>query len=350
MHVYESKAGTLYSRTGRISPSPPPPPPPPSPSSPDLLTNSFEPQIRQTILTIISAVHTTNLAISTYRNLCISNMHKITAIKTLSRTADAVAIASLRKKYAQLIIAEMKMCREVEGMKQGVVMLRLDLAELHELNGSAEERRNDDVEGEGWMPNIGLLRAREGVADESQGGGSADAWVYDLEEGEEDYERGSEDECYDGDSDETCDEEEEGDDDAAPIEDPITGLDGRYLNWIQEWQTSENRQMLITLLGTDSPTPPPDEMLSSNSPPFDEHRASYNRLEQAFGRDFEHNTSITEHEDLSIAVKWQYEQPEQKKSINIDNIYHWIGKYFQTVRQTRKRIDKLIISHKKGRL
>ncbi|THW83691.1 hypothetical protein D6D15_09397 [Aureobasidium pullulans] len=327
MHVYETKDGSLYSRTGVISP-PPPPPPSPSPSSPDLLTNSFEPQIRQTILTIISAVHTTNLAISTYRNLCTSNVHKITAIKHLSLTADAVAIASLRKKYAQLITAEMEMCREVEGMKQGVVMLRLDLAELHELNGSAEDRRNDDVEGEGWMPNIGLLRAREGVADESQGGGSADAWGYDLEEGEEDYERGSEDECYDGDSDETYDEVEEEDEDAAPFEDPITGLDGRYLNWIQEWQTSENRQMLITLLGADSPTPPPEEMLSSNSPSFDEHRASYNRWEQAFGRDFEHNTSITEHENLSIAVKWQCEQPEQKKSINIDNIYHWIGKYF----------------------
>ncbi|THW10580.1 hypothetical protein D6D24_07828 [Aureobasidium pullulans] len=325
MRVYESKAGSLYSRTGRISP---PPPPPPSPSSPDLLKNSFEPQIRQTIHTIISTVHTTNLAISTYRNLCTSNVHKITAIKHLSLTADAVAISSLRKKYAQLITAEMKMCREVEGMKQGVVMLRLDLAELHELNGSEEDRRNDDVEGEGWMPNIGLSRRREEGADGSQGDGSADAWVYDLEGDEEDYERGSEDERYDGDADESYDEDEEEDDDAAPIEDPITELDGRYLNWIQDWQTLENRQLLITLLGPDSPTPPPDEMLSSNSPPFDEHRASYNRWEQAFDRDFEHNTSITEHEDLSIAVKWQCEQPEQKKSINIDNIYHWIGKYF----------------------
>ncbi|THZ11650.1 hypothetical protein D6C90_10486 [Aureobasidium pullulans] len=326
MHVYESKAGTLYSRTGRISPSPPPPPPPPSPSSPDLLTNSFEPQIRQTIHTIISAVHTTNFAISTYRNLCTSNAHKITAIKHLSLTADAVAIASLRKKYAQLIIAEMKMCREVEGMKQGVVMLRLDLEELHELNGSAEERRNDDVEGEGWMPNIGLLRRREGVAAGSQGDGSADAWVYDLEGDGENYERGSEDELYDGDADETYDEDEE--DDAAPFEDPITELDGRYQNWIQDWQTSENRKMLITLLGTDSSTPPPEEMLSSHSPPFDEYRASYNRWEQAFGRDSEHNTSITEHESLSIKMKWQCEQPEQKKSINIDNIYAWIGKCF----------------------
>jgi len=220
------------------------------------------------------------------------------------------------------------MCREVEGMKQGVVMLRLDLAELHELNGSVEERRNDDVEGEGWMPNIGLLRRREGVAAGGQGDGSADAWVHDLEGDEEDYERGSEDERYNGDADESYDEDEEEDDAAAPIEDPITELDGGYLNWIQDWKTSENREMLITLLGTDSPTPPPEEMLSSNSPPFDEHRASYNRWEQAFGRDFEHNTSITEHEDLSIAVKWQYEQPEQKKSINIDNIYHWIGKCF----------------------
>ncbi|THY82396.1 hypothetical protein D6C92_10037 [Aureobasidium pullulans] len=323
MRVYESKDGALYSRSGVL-----PPPPPPSPSSPDLLTNSFEPQIRETILTIISAVHTTNLAISTYRNLCTSNVHKITAIKHLSLTADAVAIASLRKKYAQLITAEMKMCREVEGMKQGVVMLRLDLAELHELNGSAEDRRNDDVEGEGWMPNIGLLRAREKGVDGSQGDGSADAWVYDLEGDEEDYERGSEDERYNGDADESYDEDEEEDDDAAPIEDPITELDGGYLNWIQDWQTSEDRRMLITLLGTDSPTPPPEEMLSSNSPPFDEYRASYNRLEQAFGRDFEHNTSITEHENLSIAVKWQCEQPEQKKSINIDNIYHWIGKCF----------------------
>ncbi|THY42936.1 hypothetical protein D6C97_09405, partial [Aureobasidium pullulans] len=143
-------------------------------SSPDLLTNSFEPQIRETILTIISAVHTTNLAISTYRNLCSSNVHKITAIKHLSLTADAVAIASLRKKYAQLITAEMKMCREVEGMKQGVVMLRLDLEELHELNGSVEERRNDDVEGEGWMPNVGLSRRREEGAVGSQGSGFAD--------------------------------------------------------------------------------------------------------------------------------------------------------------------------------
>ncbi|OBW67558.1 MAG: Uncharacterized protein AUREO_023770 [Aureobasidium pullulans] len=240
MHVYESKDGTLYSRTGRISPPPPPPPPPPpSPSSPDLLTNSFEPQIRQTILTIISAVHTTNLAISTYRNLCTSNAHKITAIKHLSLTADAVAIASLRKKYAQLIVAEMKMCREVEGMKQGVVMLRLDLAELHELNGSGEERRNDDVEGEGWMPNIGLLRRREGVADESQGSGSADAWVCDLEEGGEGYGSDTEDECYDADSDETYDEDE--DDDAAPSENPITELDRGYQNWIQDWKTSGNR-------------------------------------------------------------------------------------------------------------
>ena len=41
------------------------------------------------------------------------------------------------------------MCREVEGMKQGVVMLRLDLAELHELNGSEEDRKNDDVEVQG---------------------------------------------------------------------------------------------------------------------------------------------------------------------------------------------------------
>ncbi|THX48403.1 hypothetical protein D6D06_09132 [Aureobasidium pullulans] len=326
MHVYESKDGSLYSRTGVISP---PPPPPPSPSSPDLLTNSFEPQIRQTILTIISAVHTTNQAISTYRNLCTSNAHKVTAIKHLSLTADAVAIASLRKKYAQLIVAEMKMCREVEGMKQGVVMLRLDLVELHELNGSGEERRNDDVEGEGWMPNIGLLRRRreEGV-DESQGDGSSDAWVYDLDDDEEGYGSDSEDELYDADPDKTCDEDEEEDDDATPFEDPITELDGRYLNWIQDWETSENRKMLITLLGPDSPTPLPEEMLSSHSPPFDGHRASYNRLEQAFDRDFEHNTSITEHEDLSIAVKWQYEQPEQKKSINIDNIYAWIGKCF----------------------
>ncbi|THY36326.1 hypothetical protein D6C98_10851, partial [Aureobasidium pullulans] len=305
-----------------------PPQPPSSPSSPDLLTNSFEPQIRQTILTIISAVHTTNLAISTYRNLCTSNAHKITAIKHLSLTADAVAIASLRKKYAQLITAEMEMCREVEGTKQGVVMLRLDLAELHELNGSVEERRNDDVEGEGWMPNIGLLRRREGVADESQGDGSADAWVCDLEEGGEGYGSDSEDERYDGDSDETYDEDEEEDDDAAPTEDPITELDGRYLNWIQDWKTSEDRKMLITLLGTDSPTPPPEEMLSSHSPPFDEHRASYNRWEQAFGRDFEHNTSIGEDEELDVEMQWQCEQPEQKKSINIDNIYHWIGKYF----------------------
>ncbi|THX40278.1 hypothetical protein D6D08_10658 [Aureobasidium pullulans] len=326
MRVYESKDGALYSRTGRISPSPPPPPPPPSPSSPDLLTNSFEPQIRQTILTIISAVHTTNLAISTYCNLCTSNAHKITAIKHLSLTADAVAIASLRKKYAQLIVAEMEMCREVEGMKQGVVMLRLDLAELHELNGSEEERRNDDVEGEGWMPNIGLSRRREDVADESQGSGFADAWVCDLEEGGKGYGSDSEDERYDGDSDETYDEDEE--DDAAPFEDPITELKSRYQNWIQDWQTSENRKMLITLLGPDSPTPPPEEMLSSHSPPFDGHRASYNRREQAFDRDLEDNTSITEHENLSIAVKWQYEQPEQKKSINIDNIYHWIGKLF----------------------
>ncbi|THZ19940.1 hypothetical protein D6C89_07468 [Aureobasidium pullulans] len=326
MRVYESKDGALYSRTGVISP--PPPPPPPSPSSPDLLTNSFEPQIRQTILTIISAVHTTNLAISTYRNLCTSNAHKITAIKHLSLTADAVAIASLRKKYAQLITAEMKMCREVEAMKQGVVMLRLDLAELHELNGSAEDRRNDDVEGEGWMPNIGLLRAREGVAAGSQGDGSADAWVYDLEGDEEDYERGSEDERYNGDADESYDEDEEEDDDAAPIEDPITELDGGYLNWIQDWKTSESRKMLITLLGPDSPTPPPEEMLSSNSPPFDEHRASYNRWEQAFDRDLEDTPSITEHENLSIKMKWQCEQPEQKKSTNIDNIYHWVGKLF----------------------
>ncbi|THZ89794.1 hypothetical protein D6C82_10587, partial [Aureobasidium pullulans] len=200
-----------------------------------------------TIHTIISAVHTTNLAISTYRNLCTSNAHKITAIKHLSLTADAVAIASLRKKYAQLITAEMKMCREVEGMKQGVVMLRLDLAELHELNGSVEERRNDDVEGEGWMPNIGLLRRREG--------------------------------------------------------------------------------MLITPLGTDSPTPPANSF-SQQLSSYDEHRASYNRLEQAFGRDFEHNTSIGEDEELDIEMQWQYEQPEQKKSMNIDNIYAWIGKYF----------------------
>lgn len=219
------------------------------------------------------------------------------------------------------------MCREVEGMKQGVVMLRLDLAELHELNGSEEDRKNDDVEGQGWMPNIGLLRAREGVADESQGSGSADAWVCDLEEGGEGYGSDSEDELYDGDSDETYDEDEE-DDDAAPFEDPITELDGRYLNWIQEWKTSENRQMLITLLGADSPTPLLEEMLSSHSPPFDEHRASYDRWEQAFDRGFEHNTSITEHENLSIAMKWQYEQPEQKKIINIDNIYHWIVKCF----------------------
>jgi len=213
-------------------------------------------------------------------------------------------------------------------MKQGVVMLRLDLAELHELNGSAEDRRNDDVEGEGWMPNIGLLRAREGVADESQGSRFADAWVCDLEEGGEGYGSDSEDECYDGDSDETYDEDEEEDDDAAPIEDPITELDRGYLNWIQDWKTSEDRKMLITLLGSDSPTPPPEEMLTSNSPPFDEHRASYNRLEQAFDRDFEDTPSITEHENLSIAMKWQYEQPEQKKSINIDKIYHWIGKCF----------------------
>ncbi|KAG2168912.1 hypothetical protein VTO58DRAFT_109246 [Aureobasidium pullulans] len=322
MHVYESKDGSLYSRTGRISP-------PPSPSSPDLLTNSFEPQIRQTILTIISAVHTTNLAISTYRNLCTSNVHKITAIKHLSLTADAVAIASLRQKDAQLITAEMKMCREVEGMKQGVVMLRLDLAELHELNGSEEDSRNDDVEGQGWIPNIGLLRRmREEGVDESQGDGSSDAWVYDLDDDEEGYGSDSEDELYDADPDKTCDEDEEEDDDAAPFEDPITELDGRYLNWIQDWKTSENRKMLITLLGPDSPTPPPEEMLSSNSPPFDEHRASYNRWEQAFDRDLEDNTSITEHENLSIKMKWQCEQPEQKKSINIDNIYHWIGKYF----------------------
>ncbi|THZ87758.1 hypothetical protein D6C84_01540 [Aureobasidium pullulans] len=252
MHVYETKDGSLYSRTGVISP-PPPPPPPPSPSSPDLLTNSFEPQICQTILTIISAVHTTNLAISTYRNLCTSNVHKITAIKHLSLTADAVAIASLRKKYAQLITAEMKMCS-----------------------------------------------------------GFADAWVCDLEEGGEGYGSDSDDERYDGDSDETYDEDEEEDEDAAPFEDPIT----------------EPKKMLITLLGTDSPTPPPEEMLTSNSPPFDEHRASYNRWEQAFDRDLEDNISITEHEDLSIKIKWQYEQPEQKKSINIDNIYHWIGKCF----------------------
>ncbi|THX99721.1 hypothetical protein D6D02_09106 [Aureobasidium pullulans] len=324
MHVYESKDGSLYSRTGVISP---PPPPPPSPSSPDLLKNSFEPQIRQTIHTIISTVHTTNLAISTYRNLCTSNVHKITAIKHLSLTADAVAISSLRKKYAQLITAEMKMCREVEGMKQGVVMLRLDLAELHELNGSAEDRRNDDVEGEGWMPNIGLSRRRreEGAAG-SQGDGSADAWVCDLEEGGEGYGSDSDDECYDGDSDETYDEDEE--DDAAIFEDPITELKSTYQTWIQDWKTSENRKMLITLLGPDSPTPLPEEMLSSHSPPFDEHRASYNRWEQAFDRDFEHNTSITEHENLSIKMKWQCEQPEQKKSTNIDNIYHWIGKYF----------------------
>lgn len=221
----------------------------------------------------------------------------------------------------------MKMCREVEGMKQGVVMLRLDLAELHELNGSAEDRRNDDVEGEGWMPNIGLLRRRreEGV-DGSQGSASADAWVCDLEEGGEGYGSDSEDERYDGDSDETYDEDEE--DDAAPIEDPITELKSRYQTWIQDWKTSEDRRMLITLLGPDSSTPPPEEMLSSHSPPFDEYRASYNRWEQAFGRDSEHNTSITEHENLSIKMKWQYEQPEQKKSINIDNIYAWIGKCF----------------------
>ncbi|THW72610.1 hypothetical protein D6D17_10690, partial [Aureobasidium pullulans] len=175
-------------------------------------------QIRQTIHTIISAVHTTNLAISTYRNLCTSNAHNITAIKHLSLTADAVAIASLRKKYAQLIVAEMEMCREVEGMKQGVVMLRLDLAELHELNGSVEERRNDDVEGEGWMPNVGLSRRREEGADGSQ--------------------------------------------------------------------------------GTGSPTPPPEEMLSSNSPPFDEHRASYNRWEQASGLDLEDDSSVDENEEL----------------------------------------------------
>ncbi|THY07084.1 hypothetical protein D6D01_09818 [Aureobasidium pullulans] len=322
MHVYETKDGSLYSRNGRISP-----PPPPSPSSPDLLTNSFEQEIRQTILTIISAVLTTNQAISTYRNLCTSNLHKITAIKTLSLTADAVAIISLRQKYAQLITAEMKMCREVEGMKQGVVMLRLDLAELHELNGSEEERRNDDVEGEGWMPNIGSSRRRrEEGADGSQGDGSADVWVYDLDDDEEEYDRGSEDERYDADSDETYDEDEE--DDAAPFEDPITELKSRYQNWIQDWQTSENRKMLITLLGADSPTPAPEEMFSSNSPPFDEHRASYNRLEQAFDRDLEDNTSIAEHENLSIKIKWQYEQPEQKKSTNIENIYHWIGKCF----------------------
>ncbi|TIA31922.1 hypothetical protein D6C76_07092 [Aureobasidium pullulans] len=322
MRVYESKDGALYSRSGVL-----PPPPPPSPSSPDLLTNSFEPQIRQTIHTIISAVHTTNLAISTYRNLCTSNVHKITAIKHLSLTADAVAIASLRKKYAQLITAEMKMCREVEGMKQGVVMLRLDLAELHELNGSAEDRRNDDVEGEGWMPNVGLSRRREEGADGSQGDGSADAWVCDLEEGGEGYGSDSEDERYDGDSDETYDEDEEEDDDAAPIEDPITELDGGYLNWIQDWQTLENRKMLITLLGTDSPTPLASSF-SQQLSPYDEHRASYNRWEQAFDRDLEDNTSITEHEDLSIKMRWQCEQPEQKKSINIDNIYHWIGKLF----------------------
>lgn len=218
------------------------------------------------------------------------------------------------------------MCREVEGMKQGVVMLRLDLAELHKLNGSVEDRRNDDVEGEGWMPNIGLLRRREEGVDENQGDGSADAWVYDLEGDEEDYERGSEDELYDGDADETYDEDEE--DDAGPFEDPITELDRGYQNWIQDWKTSEDRRMLITLLGTDSPTPPPEEMLSSNSPPFDEHRASYNRWEQAFDRDLEDTPSITEHENLSIKMKRQCEQPEQKKSINIDNIYHWIGKYF----------------------
>ncbi|THX21040.1 hypothetical protein D6D12_10164 [Aureobasidium pullulans] len=176
------------------------------------------------------------------------------------------------------------------------------------------------------MPNIGLLRRREGVAAGSQGDGSADAWVYDLEGDGENYERGSEDELYDGDADETYDEDEE--DDAAPFEDPITELKSRYQNWIQDWQTSENRKMLITLLGPDSPTPPPEEMLSSHSPPFDGHRASYNRREQAFDRDLEDNTSITEHENLSIAGKWQYEQPEQKKSINIDNIYHWIGKLF----------------------
>lgn len=202
------------------------------------------------------------------------------------------------------------MCREVEGMKQGVVMLRLDLAELHELNGSGEERRNDDVEGEGWMPNIGLLRAREGVADESQGSGFADAWVCDLEEGGEGYGSDSEDERYDGDSDETYDEVEEEDEDAAPFEDPITELKSRYQTWIQDWKTSEDRKMLITLLGPDSSTPPPEEMLTSNSPPFDEHRASYNRWDQAFDRDFEDTPSITEHENLSIAVKWQYKQPE----------------------------------------
>jgi hypothetical protein len=326
MRVYKSKDGSLYSRTGVISP--PPPPPSPSPSSPDLLTNSFEPQIRQTIHTIISAVHTTNLAISTYRNLCTSNAHKITAIKHLSLTADAVAISSLRKKYAQLITAEMKMCREVEGMKQGVVMLRLDLAELHELNGSVEERRNDDVEGEGWMPNIGLLRRREGVADESQGDGSADAWVCDLEEGGEGYGSDSEDERYDGDSDETYDEVEEEDEDAAPFEDPITELKSTYQTWIQDWKTSENRKMLITLLGTDSPTPPPEETLSSNSPPFDEHRASYNRWEQASGLDLEDDSSVDENEELSIKFNLESEKPEHKKGVDIDNIYDWVAKWF----------------------
>lgn len=220
------------------------------------------------------------------------------------------------------------MCREVEGMKQGVVMLRLDLAELHELNGSEEERRNDDVEGEGWMPNIGLLRRRreEGV-DGSQGDGSADAWVYDLEGDEEDYERGSEDERYDGDSDETYDEDEEEDEDASPFEDPIIELDGRYLNWIQDWKTSEDRRMLITLLGAGSPTPPASSF-SQQLSPYDEHRASYNRWEQASGVDLEDDSSVDENEELSIKFNLESKKPEQKKGIDIDNIYDWVAKWF----------------------
>ncbi|THW55019.1 hypothetical protein D6D19_10705, partial [Aureobasidium pullulans] len=155
----------------------------PPPPSPDLLTNSFEPEIRETILTIISAVLTTNQAISTYRNLCTSNALEITAIKTLSLTADANAISSLRQKYARLITAEMKM-------------------------------------------------KREDVAAGRQGSGFADVWVYDLEDGEEGYGGDSEDECYDGTSDETHDEDEEEDDDVAPFENPVTELDRGYQNWI----------------------------------------------------------------------------------------------------------------------
>ncbi|THV63532.1 hypothetical protein D6D28_10603 [Aureobasidium pullulans] len=127
------------------------------------------------------------------------------------------------------------------------------------------------------MPNIGSLRKREDVAAGRQGSGFADVWVYDLEDGEEGYGGDSEDECYDGTSDETHDEDEEEDDDVAPFENPVTELDRGYQNWIRDWKTSENRKMFFTLLGADSPTSPPDEMLSSSSTPFDEYRPAYDR-------------------------------------------------------------------------